>query len=327
LVRRTVEGDVAAAQANQALLASTALSAQGSLAQYYFELRALDRDQQLLDRTVLGYKKLLGLTKNQYASGIVSEADVVQAQSLLENAQAQAINNGILRSQYEHAIAVLIGRPPANFAMVYRPLRAKPPIIPVTVPSVLLERRPDIAQAERLMHQANAQIGVACAAYFPTLSLSATVSAAGNSFHKLFTHPALGWSAGLQLAETIFDGGLRWANLRAAKAFYMAQIANYRQTVLTAFQNVEDNLVALRILKEQGVVQNAAAASARKALRLVINQYKAGTVPFSSVITAEITAFTAEKAAYDVVGLQMTTAVNLIKALGGGWTVANILPV
>ncbi|MBA3537179.1 MAG: efflux transporter outer membrane subunit [Tatlockia sp.] len=324
LVRRTVEGDVAAAQANQALLAATALSAQGSLAQYYFELRALDRDQQLLNYTVNSYKKAFRLTRNLYAAGVVSRADILQAQSQLENAKAQAINNGILRGQYEHAIAVLIGRPPANFAMIFRPLTAKPPVIPVTVPSVWLERRPDVAQAERLMHQANAQIGVACAAYYPTLNLSASVSAAASSFGKLFSAPAIGWSAGLQLAQTIFDGGLRYATLMAAKAGYMAQIANYRQTVLSAFQNVEDNLIALRLLKQQGIVQNAAAVSAVKALELVMNQYKSGIVPYSNVILAQITAYTAQKAAYDVVGLQMTAAVGLVKALGGGWSVLKI---
>lgn len=327
LVRRTVEADVSAAQADQALLAVTSLSAQGSLAQYYFELRALDTDQELLDKTVVGYKKALQLTRNQYNSGVASQADVVQAQSQLEIAQAQAINNGILRSQYEHAIAVLIGRPPANFSMPFEPLRSKPPIIPVTVPSVWLERRPDVAQAERLMQQTNAQIGIAIAAFYPTLNLSGTVSAAGRSLGQLINSPAIGWAYGLQLAETIFDGGLRDATVRAAKAGYMAQVASYRQTVLSAFQDVEDNLVALRILKEQGIVLNQAAASAKKALALVLNQYKAGTVPYSSVITAQITAYTAQKNAYDVVGLQMTAAVGLVKALGGGWSVRKIDPV
>ncbi|MBA2651083.1 MAG: efflux transporter outer membrane subunit [Tatlockia sp.] len=327
LVRRTVEGEVAAAQSSQALLAATTLSVQGLLAQYYFQLRTLDRDQQLLNDTVGVYRKTLALTRNQYNSGVVSRADIVQAQSQLENAQALAINNRILRSQYEHAIAVLMGRPPATFTMRFKPLKAKPPVIPVTIPSLWLERRPDVAQAERLMHQANAKIGVACAAYFPTLNLSASASAAARSLGKLFTAPALGWSAGLQVAQTIFNGGLRWANLMAAKAGYMAEIANYRQTVLVAFQDVEDNLVALRVLKEQGIVQNAAAASAQKALALVLNQYKSGIVPYSSVLTAQIQAFNAQKAAYDVIGLQMSAAVRLIKALGGGWSVQDIVSV
>ena len=327
LVRRKVEGNIAAAQANQALLAATALSAQGSLAQYYFQLRSLDSDQQLLNETVAGYKKALRLTRNQYAAGVVSRADILQAQSILENAQAQAINNGILRSQYEHAIAVLIGRPPAIFAIRFKPLRGKPPVIPVSIPSVWLERRPDVAQAERLMQQANAQIGVACAAYYPALNLTASVSAAARTLGKLFSSPAIGWSAGLQLAETFFDGGLRKATLMAAKAGYMAQIANYREAILVAFQDVEDNLVALRLLKQQAEVQRLAAAAARQALGLVMNQYRAGTVAYSSVITAQITSFTAQKAANDVVGLQMAAAVRLVKALGGGWSVCKIRPV
>lgn len=319
LVRRTVESDIAAAQSSKALVAATRLSAQGSLAQYFFELRALDRDQQLLNETVMAYEKLLKLTRNQYNAGVASQADILQAKSQLEIAQAQAINNGILRGQYEHAIAVLIGRPPANFALRFKPLKATPPTIPVLIPSVWLERRPDIAQAERLMQQTNALVGVAIAAYFPTLNLSATVNAAGRSFHQLLSSPNIGWSYGLQLAQTIFDGGLRGATVRAARAAYVAQIAAYRQTVLAAFQDVEDNLIALRILREQGFVLNQAAISARKSLRLVINQYKAGTVPFSSVVLAQITAFNAQKNAYDTVGLQMSAAVGLIKSLGGGW--------
>ena len=327
LVRRTIEADASAAQASDALLAATRLSAQGSLAQYYFELRAVDRDQDLLDRTVVSYRKALQLTRNQYASGVASQSDILQAKSLLETAEAQAINNGIIRAQYEHAIAVLIGRPPANFSLPFSPLTGKPPVIPVEVPSAWLERRPDVAQAERLMQEANAQIGVAIAAYYPTLTLSGSVSAAGRSLHHLVSSPAVGWSYGLALAQTIFDGGLREATVRAAKAGYMAQVASYRQTVLAAFQNVEDNLVALRLLKEQGFVLAQAAVDAEKALRLVINQYKAGTLPYSSVITAQINAYTAQKNAYDVVGLQMTSAVALIEALGGGWCVGNLAPV
>lgn len=272
-------------------------------------------------------KKALQLTRNQYAAGVASRADIVQAQTQLETAEAQAINNGILRGQYEHAIAVLIGRLPANFSLPINPLKVAPPPIPVIVPTAWLERRPDIAQAERLMQQANAQIGVAIAAYYPTLDLTATVSAAGRSLHQLITDPNVGWSAGMQLAEVIFDGGFRSAAVKAAKAGYMAQVAAYRQAILTAFQDVEDNLIALRLLKEQSVAQNAAASSSRRALQLVINQYKSGTVPYSSVITAQIAAYNTQKAAYDVVGLQMTAAVGLIKALGGGWSTKDICPI
>jgi NodT family efflux transporter outer membrane factor (OMF) lipoprotein len=319
LVRRTIESDVATAQSDLALLAYTRLSAQGSLAQYYFELRTLDADQKLLDDTVTAYKKTLQLTRNQYASGVAALADVVQAQAQLETEQALALNNGIVRGQYEHAIAVLMGRPPASFSLKPMPLRVKFPIIPLEVPTVWLERRPDIAEAERLIQKTSALIGVAVAAYFPTLTLTGSGSAAGNSFHQLIHTPSTGWSAGLQLAETIFDGGYRSATVRAAKEAYYAQVASYRQTVLSAFQNVEDNLIALRILRQQLRVQNKAAASAKLALKLVINQYKAGTVDYASVITAQIAAYIAGKTANDDAGLLMSAEVGLIMALGGGW--------
>lgn len=321
LVRRTIEADRSLAESNAALIGVTRLSAQGALAQYYFELRTLDKNQRFLDNTVKAYKKILQLTRNQYKSGVASQADIVQAQSQLESAQATAINNGILRGQYEHAIAVLIGRPPAYLTLKSMPLTAKPPTIPLTVPSVWLERRPDIAQSERLLQQNSALIGVAVAAYFPTLNLTGSTTASGNTFHKLIHTPSVGWSAGLQVAETIFDGGLRSATVRAAKNAYLAQLAAYRQVVLTAFQDVEDNLISLRILREQSVVQNKAAASARLALKLVVNQYRAGTVNYASVLTSQIAAFSAEQAANNVDGLLMTSAVGLIKALGGGWVV------
>ena len=318
-VRRTIEADESAAQASGALWAATRLSLQGSLAQYYFELRAIDKDQALLDSTVASNKELLQLTKHQYASGVAALADIVQAQSQLEMAEAAAINNGILRSQYEHAIAVLIGVPPANFSMPMLPLRATPPAIPVAIPSVWLERRPDVAQAERLMQQTNALLGAALSTYYPNVNLAGSVSGSSTVLSNLFAYPVNGWSLGLVLAETIFDGGLRSATVRAARAAYEGQVATYRQTVLTAFQNVEDMLAALRILEKQGIVEKKAEASAKLALKLVINQYKSGTVPYSSVVSSQISAYTAEKNAADVVGLQMTSAVALIMALGGGW--------
>lgn len=324
LVRRTIEANRSLAESNAALIGVTRLSAQGALAQYYFELRTLDKNQQFLNNTVKAYRAIVQLTKNQYKSGVVSLADVVQAQSQLETAQASAINNGILRGQYEHAIAVLIGRPPAFLSLRAMPLSAKPPAIPLTIPSVWLERRPDIAQAERLVQQASAQIGIAIAAYFPSLTLSASGTASARSFHRLIHNPGIGWSTGLQLAETLFDGGLRAATVRAAKEAYLAQVASYRQVVLAAFQNVEDNLIALRLLRQQSLVQHQAAAHARLALKLVLNQYKAGTVTYANVLTAQITAFSAEQAANNVDGLQMTSAVGLIKALGGGWVVKPV---
>jgi NodT family efflux transporter outer membrane factor (OMF) lipoprotein len=319
LVRRTIEANLATAQSNAALVAVTRLSAQSSLAQYYFELRTLDADQALLVETVRANKKLLQLTQHQYNSGVASRADIVQAQTEVETVQAQAINNGILRGQYEHAIAVLIGRPPAYLSIKGKPYTFKVPNIPVEIPSVWLERRPDIAQAERLVQTASASIGVAVAAYYPSLTLTGTTTASGRSLHRLIHTPILGWSTGMQLAQTVFDGGLRKATVRAAKDAYISQVAAYRQTVLTAFQDVEDNLIALRLLSQQSTVQQQAAVHAREALRLMVNQYKAGTVPFANVVTAQIAAYTATKTANDVKGLQMTAAVGLIKALGGGW--------
>lgn len=322
LVRRTVEANLATAQSDAALVAATRLSAQGSLAQFYFELRTLDTNQRLLDDTVKAYEKTLELTRNQYRSGVASRADVVQAQSQLETAQAQALNNGILRGQYEHAIAVLIGRPPAYLSLKFMPLQLKIPNIPVEIPSAWLERRPDIAQAERMVQNASALIGIAVAAYYPNLTLTGSASAAARTFSKLIHTPTIGWSLGTQLAQTFFDGGYRRATVIAAKAAYEARIATYRQTVLTAFQDVEDNLIALRILREQSIAQNKAAASAQQALKLVINQYKSGIVAYTNVVSAQIIAFNAQKAANDVNGLQMTAAVGLIKSLGGGWVVS-----
>lgn len=322
-VQRSIEANLATAQANAALVAVTQLSSQSALAQYYFEIRTIDVDQAFLEQTVRANKKILQLTRHQYASGVASRADIVQAQTQVETAEAQAINNGILRGQYEHAIAVLMGRPPVYLNLHRKPYRFIVPRIPVEIPSVWLERRPDVAQAERLVQNKSALIGAAIATFYPTITLSGSGSVTARSLHQLIHTPALGWSTGVQIAETIFDGGLRSATVRAAKEAYIAQIAAYRQTVLTAFQDVEDNLLALRLLSQQSIVQNQAAAHAQEALRLVVNQYKAGTVPYASVLTAQITAYSVQKTANDVKGLQMTVAVGLIKALGGGWGITR----
>ncbi len=318
-VSRTVEASQANAQASAATLAATQLSMQATLAQDYFSLRALDTDQQLLDKTVRDYQKAIQLTKNRYKAGVAGLSDVVQAQTQLETAQAQAINNRISRAQFEHAIAVLMGQAPATLSLAAQPLKTKVPRIPVQIPSMLLERRPDIAVAERKVAQANAQIGVAIAAYFPVLSLMANGSFTSTDLAHWFSLPSLSWSVGPQLAATLFDGGLRQAVTAAAQANYRATVATYRQTVLSAFQDVEDNLAALTILSQEVIVQNKAAANAKLALKLITNQYKAGTVAYSEVITAQITAYSAEKTAADIDGLRMTAAVALIRALGGGW--------
>lgn len=321
-VRRKVETNSADAEASAAELALARLTAQAKLAQAYFELRALDTNQKLLDNTVVDYQKSLQLTKNRYAAGVVQQLDVLQAKSQLETAQAQALNNGIKRAEYEHAIAVLIGQPPAFFKLNFKPLTATPPAIPLVVPSQLLERRPDIAKEERLMAKANAKIGMEMAAYYPKLSLSGMSYGFQNtsmSLAKLLSTSSLTWSIGPKLSETLFDGGERAAKLKGAYAGYDAAVASYRQTVLEAFQKVEDNLAALRILAQEAAVRNQAAADARRALMITMNQYKAGVVAYAAVIEEQTKTYIAQKAVADVNGLRMSTAVKLIMELGGGW--------
>lgn len=322
-VRRNVEAQVAAAQASEAQIFALRLSSQASLAEYYFELRTLDTDQELLDETAKAYAQILKFTLNQYKQGIVSRPAVLQAQMALETAQTQALNNGILRGQYEHAIAVLIGQIPSVFSLAKKPLKVKTPEIPVLVPSLWLERRPDVTAAERMMQEFNAQIGLAMTAYFPTLNLSASTNASASSLKQLFQAPAIGWVYGLQLAETFVDGGARAAMVKAAKAAYWAQVASYRQTVLNAFQEVEDNLVALRLLREQAQIEKRIVEQAKKNLRLTLNQYKVGTLAYNEVLNAKISAYAAEKTANDVFGLQMSISAALIKALGGTWELAE----
>ncbi len=317
--RRSVEANIDTAQADSALLSSTRLSNQASLAQYYFELLGVIRDQNLLKKRAANYRRIVKLTQNQYQAGTVSRADVLSAQSQLDTSEADIINNNITRAQYEHAIAVLMGRPPANVGLNLSPNAVYVPPIPVLVPSALLERRPDIAQAERLMAAANANIGVQVATYFPVLAISGNTFSSGTSLAKLFSIPAMGWAYGPSLAATILDGGLRGANIRVAKANYAATVATYRQTVLNAFQDVEDNLVALNLLKEQYRWQAQAAKTAQRSYQIQLNQYRAGMVDFNSVLIAEITAYNAEKTALDIGYLRQTAAVGLIKALGGDW--------
>lgn len=323
-VRRSVEAASANAQASAAILAGARLSEQSLLAEDYFELRALDTDQKILNDTVVADQKIVKYTQDRFKYGVAAMTDVAAALTEQQTAQAQAINNGIARAEYEHAIAVLIGQPPETFSLPMQPLTATPPFIPVSVPSVLLERRPDIAQAEREMAQDNALIGVAIAGYFPNLLLTASADSEAIGMSHLFSVPAIGWSLGAQLAETIFNGGLTGAQVAAARANYDSTIANYKQVVLAAFQNVEDNLASLRILNEQSVVQNEAAANADLSLRLVLNQYKSGTADYDAVLLAQIIALSDEKTAADVNGLRMSSAVGLIEALGGGWNAAYL---
>jgi NodT family efflux transporter outer membrane factor (OMF) lipoprotein len=319
-IRRTVEADEAGAQASAGDLAAARLSAQTTLAQNYFQLRALDAQQQLLEDTVAAYSRSLTLVQNQYAAGIVAKADVVQAQVQVKTTQAQAIDVGVQRAQFEHAIALLLGKPPAALSIAPEALTAAVPVAPVGLPSELLERRPDIAAAERRMAQANAQIGVAKAAYFPSLTLSASAGYQSAAMVDWLTAPSRYWSFGTAIAETLFDGGLRRAQTDQAIAAYDASVADYRQTVLTGFQQVEDNLAALRILEQEAEVQDEAVTLAEQALALALNQYKAGTVNYLSVVVLQAVALTNQRTAVDILSRRVSASVQLITAVGGGWS-------
>ncbi|HUY69119.1 MAG TPA: efflux transporter outer membrane subunit [Alphaproteobacteria bacterium] len=323
-IRRTVESNIANAQASQADLASARLSAQAALAADYFTLRAEDELKDLLDQTAANDKKALAITQNEYSAGTVSEADVLSAKTQLEGVEAQAINAGVARAQLEHAIAVLIGKPPAEVTVAPGKLGTDIPATPPGLPSKLLERRPDIASAERLVAAANAQIGVATAAWFPDLTLSASYGFASNALGSLIQGPSSLWSLGPSLAETLFDAGARSAKIAETKATYAETVANYRQTVLTAFQQVEDNLAALRILAKEAAAEDQAVADAQKSETLVLNQYKAGIVNYSSVLVAQNTALADQQTALSVRENRFAASVGLIEALGGGWDVAQL---
>jgi len=323
-VSRTVGAQEAGRQGAAADLANARLSAQATLAQTYFALRSLDSQQKLLDETVAAYQRSLQLTQNQYAQGVAGRADVIQAQTQLQSAQAAAIDNGVARAQDEHAIAVLVGRPASTFSIPPSPLAATPPVVPLSMPSALLERRPDIASAERKAAAANEQIGVAMSAYFPDLTISASGGFQSSVLSQLFSLPSRFWTLGPSLAGTIFDGGLRHAQTEAARAAYDEQVATYRQTVLAAFQDVEDNLASQRILAREIVVQQQAVESAQHALQIVTNEYKAGTIAFQNVLTAQTTAFVAQQKLANIAGQRMVSSVGLVKALGGGWDVAQM---
>jgi NodT family efflux transporter outer membrane factor (OMF) lipoprotein len=323
-VRRTVEGQEANAQASAATLESTRLSLQAELAQDYFQLRIVDEQKRLLDDTVAAYAKSLQLTQNQYNVGVAARADVVQADTQLKQAQVQAIDLGIARAQLEHAIALLVGKTPAEFALPVQALNVTPPAIPVGLPSTLLERRPDVAVAEREAAAANAQIGVAQSAYFPNLTLSAQAGTQTSTFSDILAAPSRFWSIGAMLAETIFDGGAREAQVAQSRAAFDAAAANYREVALAAFQNVEDNLAALRILEAEAAAQAEAVKAAETSLAISLNQYRAGTVSYLNVVTAQTTAFANERNAISILGNRLTDSVALVKSLGGGWDVTQL---
>jgi NodT family efflux transporter outer membrane factor (OMF) lipoprotein len=324
-VRRQVESSTASAQASFADLQSMRLSMQTQLALNYFQLRVMDTQKRIFEETVEAYKKALDLTQNRYNAGVAAKADVVQAQTQLKTTEAQSLDIGVQRAQLEHAIAILTGKAPADFSLTAVMFKKPETKIPVMIPSDLLERRPDIASAERKMAAANAQIGVAKAAYYPSLTLSASVGYQSTSLSNLFSQPNLFWALGpMVLATTLFDAGARQALTQQAIAAYDGTVAFYRQTVLTGFQEVEDNLAALRILDEEAQVQEQAVNYARESVTLTINQYKAGTVNYLNVITAQTIAFGNERAAAGIIGQQLNAAVLLIKSLGGGWNAAQL---
>lgn len=318
-VQRTVEADRANAQASAGDLESTRLSAQAQLAQSYFQLRSIDTQQDLLARTVADYERSVQLTQNQYDAGVAPKANLILAQTQLKTTQAQALDLGVQRAQLEHAIALLIGKAPSDFSLGHAQLAAVVPVVPAGVPSDLLERRPDIAAAERRMAAANAQIGVAKAAYFPRLTLSASGGAQSSTIADLLSLPNRFWSVGPALAGTLFDGGARRGQVEQARAAYDGSVAAYRQAVLTGFQEVEDNLAALRILEQEAAVQDEAVQLSRKSVELTVNQYRAGIVTYLNVIQVQATALANERTALDIRNRQLAASVLLVKALGGGW--------
>lgn len=318
-ISRAVEANEAGAQASAGDLEAARLLAQAALAQSYFQLRGLDAQQLLLEDTIAAYGKSLKLVQNQYAAGIVAKADLVQAQTQIKTTQAQAIDIGAQRAPLEHAIALLVGKPPSELSIPRQPFTAAVPPAPISLPSELLERRPDIAAAERRMAQANAQIGVAKAAYFPALTLSASTGYQSATMADWLTAPSRFWSFGPAIAQSLFDGGLRRAQTAQAIAAYDASVAAYRQTVLTGFQQVEDGLATLRILEQEAEVQGDAVKLAEQALGLALNQYKAGTVNYLNVVVAQATALANQRTAVDILSRRVSASVQLVAALGGGW--------
>lgn len=318
-VRRGMEAAHANEASSAALLAGAVLSLQSELATDYFMVRIADEQQRLLDEAVQAYQRSLDLTLSRYRGGVAAQSDVAQARAQLEATKAQAIDVGIARGQMEHAIAVLLGRTPEEFSLPRRPFALQVPAVPPQLPATLLQRRPDVASAERLAAAANAQIGVAQAAFFPSLTLSAVGGYRAPSGANLLTAPYRFWSLGPTLAETVFDAGARSAVKRADIAAYDAAAASYRKTVLAALQNVEDELLALRLLAQEAVVEDGAVAAAEETLRLTTNQYKAGTVGYLTVIVAQTTALNDRVSALNIRSRQLAATVQLFAGLGGDW--------
>jgi NodT family efflux transporter outer membrane factor (OMF) lipoprotein len=326
-VRRSITSSAAAAQLSDAQLENARLSYQAQLAQDYFELRGTDGEEQLLETTFKSYQDYLKLTQDRFNSGVASGSDVAQAQTQLETARAQLIDYGVARAQYEHAIAVLTGKAPAELSISYSPIKIMPPPVPVGVPSTLLERRPDIAGAERQMAEANEQIGIAKAAYYPAIGLGSsgpTVGLESTTISHWISWPSRLWSIGPGLAETVYDAGKRRATLNQSIAAYDATVANYRQTVLTAFQQVEDNLAALRVLENEAQAEENAVKAAQNSLDISTYQYKAGVVNYLTVITEQAILLQDQVQALNILTRRMGASVLLIEALGGGWDASKL---
>ncbi|MGA9799422.1 MAG: efflux transporter outer membrane subunit, partial [Terriglobales bacterium] len=323
-IRHSVEAARADAQASAADVESVRLSLHAELAFDYFEMRTLDAEEQLLLSNVTSFERALDLTQSRYKGGVASAVDVAQAQTQLENTRTQAIDVLVLRAQNEHAIATLIGQPASTFSSPAAAWNAPPPDIPPGVPSELLERRPDIAAAERRVAAANARVGIARAAYFPIFNLTGSGGFESTAITTLIQGPSGFLTVGAAAAQTIFDGGRRRAVTEQDRAAFDESVANYRQTVLNAFQEVEDNLAILRILNDEAAAQQAAVAAAEHSLELSTNRYKGGVVSYLEVTTAQSTALADERAAVDILRRRMTASVSLIKALGGGWNSANL---
>ncbi len=323
-IRRTISASKEEAQASAGDLATLSLSLHSELAVDYFELHILDAQKQILDNTVKAYTNALDLTTRRYQGGVAAKQEVVQAQTQLDTTRAEETDLDVLRAQYEHAIAILIGQPPALFSIPVAPLKANPPVIPTGLPSDLLERRPDIASAERRVAEANDQIGIARAAYFPTVTLGGSAGLESRSITNWFTWPSRFWSVGPSASEIIYDAGRRRAQTENANANYDATVATYRQTTLTAFQEVEDNLAALRVLEQEALQERQAVTSSENLVQLSVNRYKGGVDTYLQVITSQTINLTNQRTEVDILRRRMDASVLLIRALGGGWTSTNL---
>jgi NodT family efflux transporter outer membrane factor (OMF) lipoprotein len=323
-VRRGVSAAREEAQASAADRQTAMLSLQAELAVDYFEARSADAEEKLLKDTVTNYEEAYRITSNRFEGGVSAKSDVDQAETQLEAAKVQARDVSVQRAQYEHAIAVLLGKPPTGFTLANVPLNARPPGIPTGLPSELLERRPDIASAERRVAEENDRVGIARAAFYPTLSLSGAIGFEGSSFANLFNPASFLWALGPTLSQTLFDAGRRGSLSEQANASYDETVANYRQTTLNAFQQVEDNLVALRVLSEEADHQHRATLAAQSAEQIFNNRYVGGLDTYLQVVTAQTTALTNERNEIDIMRRQMDASVLLIKALGGGWNVTDL---